>query len=80
MVWNWVVVVKWGSGGLREPSEKLNGELVWVGSGEGENSGSGGPGLGSLKLVKTAWGPAPGLVLNGDWKIEQKLEPHCVMF
>ena len=68
LVWNWVVVVKCGMGGLREPSEKPKGELVWAWRGEGENSGAGGPGLGSLKLVNTAWGPAPELVLNGDWK------------
>ena len=60
--------MKWGRGGLREPSENPKGELVWAPRGEGANSGAGGPGLGSLKLVNTAWGPAPELVLNGDWK------------
>ena len=71
--------MKCGMGGLREPSEKPKGELVPAPRGEGVNSGAGGPGLGSLKLVNTAWGPAIELVLNGDWKKRTELGTQGVV-
>jgi hypothetical protein len=60
---NWVVVVKWGTGGLRGETEKEQGELVIPiaeelkgGCREKSVGAMAVPGLGSLKLVKTAWG------------------------
>ena len=59
---NWVVVVKCGTGGLRGETEKEKGELVIpmaqeLKAGAGKSVGAmAAPGLGNLKLVKTAWG------------------------
>lgn len=59
---NWVVVVKCGTGGLRGETEKEKGELVIpiaeeLKAGAEKSVGAmAAPGLGSLKLVKTAWG------------------------
>ena len=72
LVWNWVVVVKWdnwgGAAGL--PTEKLNVELDGTGTCIPGKSWGGiwGPGLGSLKLVKTACGPAPEELFPENWK------------
>ena len=61
---NWVVVVNCGIGGRIGATEKLYGELTETGPCRlcrpGKSVGIGGPGLGSLKLVKTACGvPGP---------------------
>ena len=56
---NWVVVVKCGTGGRRGETEKEKGELVIPIAEElkaGAEKSMAAPGLGSLKLVKTAWG------------------------
>lgn len=65
---NWVVVVNCGIGGRIGATEKLYGELTETGPCRpGKSEGIGGPGLGSLKLVKTACG-VPG---------EEELAPNC---
>lgn len=72
---NCVVVVKWGTGGLRGDTEKEKGELVRPSCGmlelsEGleKSAGIWVPGLGSLKLVKTAWGiPGAPAVPPPNW-------------